>query len=238
VSPREAPRRAGRSPGGFTLIELLTVLAIIALLAVVGIGGIGRFRGASLAKAQDNAEALRQFLNLARVVATGLGNVIVVFSASGGYYYACQDTNADGDCSASEQAGLRLPQPDAVSNSGGETIKGVKLKYRVAFGTHAQAAAHVAQGRLSGTLSLSSEGFYYRAGGGGSIGNGVHLSGSPPRVLFNRAGQAQAGDGEIYLYLKKDDKNSFHFAVEVLPTGRVNLYWWALVQGSYKWRTI
>jgi prepilin-type N-terminal cleavage/methylation domain-containing protein len=225
---------------GYTLIELVVTLSVIALVAVIGIETILKFRGVSLARAQENAEELRQYLNFARIVSVAAPyNIVVTFDTTNQFYYACYDTNADDLCTTDDDAakrqGFKLPMPDTVS---GNSFRGIKLKHGVKFGTFTQAGnpAHVATKEMSGPVSVSGD-IYYQAAGADDIDTATGMNTDktgPSRFIFRRNGSA--GTGNVYLYLKKDDENSYHYSVDVSLTGRVSLYYWDDVGGTYRWK--
>lgn len=223
---------------GYTMSELLVVMAIAALLSVIGIQMVLSFRTPSLAKAQGNSEALRQFLNYSQIASLGaVSNIVVVVRAADNFYYGCVDSNADDDCATGEQAALRLPMPDTL-NIGGANFKGVKLNYDVKLGLDTGGVPK----RFSGSVTRTADGTYYLEGTGGAIGSGVFLSGaSSNKLIFKRDGSVSAGaaansSGEVYLYLRKDANNKFYYALNVSPRGKVNLFYWTDVGGQNRWK--
>lgn len=225
---------------GLSLIELLVVLSIIGILMGIGVVYLSDVGLSSFAKAKAPPEDLRAFLNYARIKAVGSNsNVVVAFNPTDKFYYACL-TNSN-DCTAGEQAGVGLSMPDAGINFSGVALNGVSLKYNVAFGTHAEETdEYVAKKILSGEIKITTEDVYYQEASSTTSINtstGMHLiDTNPSRVVFRRNGTADGGSA--YLYLRVDDKTSYHYAVEVSSMGKVDLYQWAKVGTAYKWKLI
>lgn len=234
-----------RNNVGVTLVELVIVLAIIAILVGLGIVAVSELGLTSSSRVKADASNLQQFLNLARIRAIGSEYPIyVAFDATNRFYYAftgtdttLDTTDANGDGIYDEQENLNLPMPDTVSG-----VKGVKLGRDVNFGTSSSTSDSVATKRLSGTINRNSEGIYWQAGSSSdSISSGIHLSGGATRITLTRSGTATSGS--IYLYLKKDEDTSYHYAISINSRGKVNLYFWDKVRGdngsiAYRWKMV
>lgn len=218
---------------GFTLIEIMVALSILAIISVIGVESIMKFAGSAETRAQNSALNLTQFLNVARVTAVGSEyNIVVLFSDTEPFYAACLDVNSDDDCTPAEQANLRIPMPDTGSISG-VSFKGVKLDKNVSFGTFTQVTDHVAANRISGTPVFVSGTGYYQTASGTAISTGIDTDLSS-RVVFRKTGSAARGT--FYISSRKDDDTSFHYAVDVNTAGKVVLYRWSPVDGTYRWK--
>jgi len=227
---------------GVTLVELIVVISIIVILASIGIYTLRGGGLTSESKAKSNAENLRQFLNFARMTAIGRENpVVVAFNPSQKFYYVCEDSNGNGDCSPSEQT-IPIAMPDTRQNASNETVKGVALKYDTNFGTFTQAGnpSRIARYVLSGSdIQKASDGTYYKNANTSAeiASDGMHTTQiSPSRFVFHRNGTADGGS--VYLYFKQDDDVSYHYAISVSALGKVDLYQWLKVDNMYRWKLI
>jgi len=227
---------------GVTLVELIVVISIIVVLASIGIYTLRGGGLTSEAKAKSNAENLRQFLNFARMTAIGREKPIVVaFNPAQKFYYVCEDSNDDGDCSPSEQV-VPIAMPDTGQNATNENVKGVTLKYDTNFGTFTQAGnpERIARYVLSGSdIQRASDGSYYKNADTSTeiASDGMHTTlTSPARFVFHRNGTSDGGS--VYLYFKQDDDVSYHYAISVNALGKVDLYQWLKVNNTYRWKLI
>ncbi len=235
---------------GFTLVELLVVVAIIGIAAVISFGAISRFRATPQEYAQDAAYGLREFLNLAKIESVGSTSpIIVAFDPANQFYYAFRDDNKNGkldypseECTDTTKCGqtlrVNIPAPDNDTING-DTVYGVKFKHNVLFGTFtpASSTASVPANEM-GDIQLSGKIYFRPALAGTPIpANGLFLSGTGGNAIsFNRDDTSDSG--EIYLYYRSDDNNSFHYAFWIGPTGKIELYYWTPVGGAYCWKKV
>jgi len=221
---------------GYTLTEIVVVVSILSILSVIGIGGILRSRSTGLARTEGSALELKQFLSYARVASLGSRfNIVVAFDNN--FYAGCVDSNpVDDNCVPAEQAALAVPMPDTRTING-NVFSGVDLQTNVIFGTFpTDPGVHVAQNRLAGNLLLAADGMtYFSIAGGPAIGTGLDTTvAGPNRIVFNRDGTVDGGT--IYISSRKDENNSFHYALQVTTNGRIMLYQWAQVDGAWRWK--
>jgi prepilin-type N-terminal cleavage/methylation domain-containing protein len=249
-SPSEQSALLLKGQKGFTLIELIVVIAIIGILSVLSFNYALRSRSAALGRVEGSALDLQRFLNYARMASMGSQNVVVFF---GNNFYGgcvdgqnnetvdglctaleqCIDENGNGACDAGEPLAPNLPMPD-TQDIGGSVLKGVNLQTNTLFGT--VTGTNAAADRLGGSISQGSDGSYYSAAGGTAIGDGLatDLTDVYKRIYFNRNGLVESGT--IYLAYKKDDDNTFNYAIQVTGGGKVILYEWAQVDGNWVWK--
>jgi len=89
--------KTAQGQAGITLIELLVVLAIIGILAVVGVNMMGGV--VSKQRLGTAAEDIKSRLRAAQLLAVVKNRpVSVAFDKANGEYYACLDSDYDGDC--------------------------------------------------------------------------------------------------------------------------------------------